>query len=416
MIRGEMAPAPDSDPATTALRTAATSERLVPVAASEIAAHGLAAASARTIAAAAGVAPSAINYHFGALEHLFSSAFSHGAAQTAAWLELRSGDIAALPPTPAGAVLALEHVIVEWTSTARPLALLYQEALAAGAGAPVLAWTALWRDFWTGAAGRFGLDATAGRTMHAFFQSEALYHLSTWSPALERAALRDLCAAFGDVFLGAPAGPDSGALHLAERSAGVVPEGMLPPAAFKIAEAAAAVVEETGLSGLTHRAVAIKAGVTTGAVTHHFWTVEDLVAGAIRGQVLLTSQVDEVQPQPAPYGSGAALMDAIAAYAVKDRMWGPVLRRRQLFFAAIRRPELARSAAVIRFAHGGTVRDALDRLYGLAPSALSRYAGLLARIVAGSWIASSTEPSVRESQAAIVGDLRRRLLDRLGPG
>ncbi|MGH1559047.1 TetR/AcrR family transcriptional regulator [Caulobacter segnis] len=64
---------------------------------------------------------------------------------------------------------------------------------------------------------------------------------------------------------------------------------------MRIAKAAAEVVEDKGLAGLTHRAVAARAGVTTGSVTHHFRSVEDLVAGAIRGQV--QAMTDEAAAQ-----------------------------------------------------------------------------------------------------------------------
>jgi len=403
------------DPTTDASERDPVAKRLLQAAAEEIAIHGAAAASARTIARAAGTSPSAINYNFDGIEHLFRTAFAGGAVQTAAWLSERAEEIAALPASPAGAVLALEYVICEWTSGARTLALLYQEALAEPVGvAPAAGWRRLWNDFWASAADRFGLSAAEGRLLHVFFETEALYQLSTWSPALERAALRELCEAFGAVFLGAPRQEPSGAVALAGRRAGALPGDAVPPAAIKIIEAAAAVVEDRGLGGLTHRAVAARAGVTTGSVTHHFRTIGDLVAGAIRGEVLAMSSDGLVNPSES-IASPDALFESIARYTVTERPWGPALRRRQLFLTALRRPELAGAAAVIRFAHGGTVGAMLDRLFRLSPAERSLYAGLVARVVSGSWFATAGDPAPLASQAALVEQVELCLMRTLAP-
>jgi len=391
-------------------------ERLAAAAADQIANRGAGVTSARSVANDAGCAASAINYTYGGIEQLFLAVFGQGVDATLAWLAAMDRDLGALPATPAGAALALEHVLAEWCGPSRRLALLYQEALAAGAGAgPAADWTRAWRDFWLRTAARFGLGEAEGRLMHGFFESEALYHLSTWSPALERAALRELCAHFAGVWLGAPKAALSGAVALAERTAGVLPEGSVTPAAVKIVEAAAAVVEEAGLGGLTHRAVATRAGVTTGSVTHHYRTVEDLMAGAIRGQVLAMHKL------PADGRAAAAemltpdqLFDAIATYAVTDRPWGPSLRRRQLFLAAVRRPDLAGPGAVIRFAHGGTVGESLTRLFTIPDGTLSLYAGLVSRLTSASWFACAADDDRRERQMALIEAMKVRLVRDLG--
>lgn len=380
-------------------------ERLTLAAVDQIATRGAAATSARSVAAAAGVAASAINYNFGGIEHLFSAAFGHGVEATISWQERVECDIAALPTGPAGAALALEQVIAEWTSTGRSLALLYQEALATvPATGPALAWARLWRDFWRRAAARCGLGETEARLMHALFESEALYNLSSWSPALERAALRELCDHAAHVwFGGAPRAP-AGAFALAEHAAGVLTEGSVAPAAMKIAEAAAAVVEVAGLGGLTHRAVAARAGVTTGAVTHHFRTAEDLTAGAVRGQVMAMVAPEE-NPSWRPRTNLLTvdqLFAGIVDYAVTDRPWGPSLRRRHLFLAAVRRPELAASAAVIRFAHGGTLGRNLEQLFEVPPELRSLHAGSMSRIISSSWFACVVDPQPRAAQRALL--------------
>ncbi|MDR3510605.1 MAG: TetR family transcriptional regulator [Caulobacteraceae bacterium] len=344
---------------------------------------------------------------------MFSLAFRHGLAQTDDWLRARAAELSALPRTPAGASFALDYLVGEWTRQARPLALLYQECRATPSDGVGDDWTRLWRDFWLRTAGEFGLGETDGRLLHAFFESEALYNLSTWSPALERAALRELCDHFGSGWLGAPRTAAAGALALAERAATAQPGSPETPAAARIAEAAAKVVETVGLGGLTHRAVAARAGVTTGAVTHHFRTIEDLVAGAIRGQVLAIAQEAPDGPAPLPLADTIdtpdGFFEAVRRYAVADRPAGPILRRRNLFLAAVRRPEQASAAAVIRFAYGGTVRQMLVRSFGLPASDVALDAAVISRLLASIWLACSADLSPRSTRAALVARIAGRL-------
>jgi AcrR family transcriptional regulator len=393
-------------------------DRLVVAAAQQISDQGFAAASARSVAAAAGFAASAIHYNFGNLERLLSQAFEYGVVQTAEWLDARTREIAALPPTAEGAARALDHVLTAWTRDARPLALLYQEGLATSAGrGPIADWTRLWRDFWLCVAATFGLDKAEGRFMHVFFESEAIFHLSTWSPALERAAFAEMIDYFAATWLGALHRADGGAFRLAEQSAGARPHGSVAPAALRIAEAAAEVVEAQGLSGLTHRAVAARASLTTGAVTHHFRTIEDLVAGAIRGQVVaMQAAATEDGSSPLPIDdlpTAEALFDVTRFHAVADRPASPILRRRHLFLAAVRRANLAGAGAVIRFSLGGTVRDALGRVFQIPPETLPLHSGMLSRMLSAIWFACSAEDAPRAAREMLVDQVQARFQDNL---
>src|SRR5215217_9243720 len=55
-----------------------------------------------------------------------------------------------------------------------------------------------------------------------------------------------------------------------------------PGAEERIVAATLAIVGEQGLQAVTHRAVARKAGVSLGAISHHFPTRGDLLRGALR--------------------------------------------------------------------------------------------------------------------------------------
>ena len=397
-------------------------DRLVLAAADQIAERGLAGASSRAIATSAGASPSAINYNFGNIERLLSSALDYAAARTADWIAVHEAEFTTLPASPDMAAFALERLLIGWTGAARPLALVYQEGLAAQAGQPVMAaWTRQWRDLFERLAATLGLGEADGRMMHLFFETEALYHLSTWSPALEAAALRELAEHFAAVWLGARERPVAGALALAEATAGARPFGSIAPAAERIVLAAADVVEAGGLGALTHRAVAAKAGVTTGAVTHHFRTIEDLVAGMIRGQVeRLARPADEDHRAPSitptqHMQSREDFRQGLLHVGEEDGPAETAGSRRRLFLATVRRPEMASAGAVIRFAHGGTARDGLSRLFPIPPERLSPWAGLISRLLASHYVAASADGQLQPGRRRLVGEVVARAMARL-PG
>ena len=397
-----------------------TRQRLITAAATLVSEGGIAAASARAIATQAGASASAINYNFGNIERLLHAVFEHGVEETRAWLEACAHDIAALPRTSGGAALALVHVITAWASSGRRLALIYQEALTASPDhSPSAAWTRLWRDFWQETAESFGLPAMKGRVLHAFFEHEALYHLSGWSPALESAALTEMVEHLAAIWLDAPAHPSRDAISMAERAAGTRPHGSVPPAAMRIAKAAAEVVEDKGLTGLTHRAVASHAGVTTGSVTHHFRSIEDLVAGAIRGQVQAMTDDAVVQSQVAPPTDDILtpdiLFSSLRPHVTAETPSSAVIRRRRLFLAAVRRPDLAAAGAVIRFSYGGTLRDSLGRTFALPGDALLANASVLARLLAAIWFACAGDDDPAASRSALFDWIATGVRTRLTP-
>lgn len=395
-----------------------TRHRLITAAAQLVAEGGIAAASARAIAASAGASASAINYNFGNIEHLLQAVFERGVEDTRVWQADRVREISALPRSADGAAAALLHVLGSWSrDLGRPLALIYQEAVNASPGQGVAtAWTRLWRDFWIGVAETLGLEPMDGRVLHAFFEHEALYNLSSWSPALEAAALSEMVEHLAGVWLQAPARASRGAMVLAERTAGARPYGSVPPAAMRIAKAAAEVVETKGLAGLTHRAVATRAGVTTGSVTHHFRSIEDLVAGAIRGQV--QAMTDEAMarpgsPQPIDQDLTAAeLFTALSQHVTAEISSPAVNRRRRLFLAAVRRPELALAGAVIRFSYGGTLRDSLGRVFGLTGETLVLEATVLARLLAAVWLAGTGDDDPAQARLTLFKRIEARFLAR----
>ena len=335
-----------------------------------------------------------MNYHFGGIERLFSSAFALGATRTAEWLAMQRPHLRQLPRSADGAAQALHHIVIEWTSTVRRLALLYQERLAAPPDCgTAVDWTALWRDFWLETAAAFGLGEREGRMMHLFFESEGLYHLSRWEPALERAVLAEQVDHFAHVWLGAPHRTPMGALVQAEHSVALLEDVEMTPSASRIAQAAAEVAE-AGLGALTHRAVATQVGMTTGAVTRYFRTTEELLAGAIRGQVIAITAADGLTSSSSPRDR-REFFAAVRRHAVARPL---SFSRRNLFLATVRRPELAGCGAVIRFANGRNTRGGFERVLAPPPEELSLYSSALSRLSGVLRLATRADPSPEESR------------------
>jgi hypothetical protein len=63
---------------------------------------------------------------------------------------------------------------------------------------------------------------------------------------------------------------------------------------------------------------------------------------------------------------------------------------------------------VIRFSYGGTVRNALSRIFQLQADALAINAGVLARLVANVWYACSADPSPREAREILITEILAR--------
>lgn len=374
-------------------------ERLLKAASDVLAVEGVAQASARRIAAACGVAPSAVNYSFGGLEPLLASAFAEGAEQARAWVTRQAEGLDRLPDGPSGARATLEHLVLDWTTDARPLAYLHAELSACPERFPEAAatWANAWNTLFAAVAARFNLSEPTADIMQALFESEAVYHLSGWAPALERLVWREHCDRFAALWLGGPAAPAGppGLARIEALLSAQSPEP-LPAAAARIAEAALGVIDQGGLEALTHRAVAGAAGLTSGAVAYHFRTAPDLVAAAALAQHART--VRDMLETPGSDPRALAATRRAVQQAVESASTPPGVRqRRTLFIAATRRPDLEAIAARMRFSHGVTARRLL-----MDGEVRPLDASLLSRIVSALLLATATrEGGVARRQAAL---------------
>jgi len=363
-----------------------SSDRLLSAARLSILQRGAASDSARAIAALAGVSPSAINYNFGGLEHLFGALFEAELAEMTSRAGALLKELEDLPAGPVGAAMALAHVVRRWTSD-REGALLYAEARARPASEAALGprYARHWRSFWSEAATRLKLPVGADMLLHAMFEAEALFHLSRWRPALEDAALADLCACLVRRFIDGGSANGSHRANTALRHAVSLVErspDALSGEAGRMARVALRVIGEKGLSGLTHRAVASGAGVTAGAVAHYFRTAESLLAGALGAQIeqLLT----ELDAAAAPPLSAKDFSVGYMAFAARPEAPGPLNARRTLFLATVRDRALAASGAAIRFAQGATAHTIAADILAEHEDA-DVIAGVLSRLSSSVW-------------------------------
>lgn len=317
--------------------------------------EGLGAVSARTAAARAGAAASAVNYHFGDragfLRRIQAQALDEAGREREA---LRPG----LSRGP------------RWSSLADRMTLLVAERLEAGRLGFVLLGEF---EIEAEVGGDLELQAAAGRGGEAEF--------AFWR---ETALLLGAGDAYADGWAGLAVGlctllhvePDAGERQLwlapAFRRLGArlgrtaidpVPAGLAPDEALperehanetarRIVEAAIAGIADRGVSRLTQRDVAARAGVSLAATTYFFRTKADLVEAAmvelhrqVRAEVLASADDTGVATVMAPTGGFSARVRALGA----------------LQLAAAREPALQPLAAAVRATRGATSMRMLRR-------------------------------------------------------
>ncbi|CAN5144105.1 hypothetical protein BH10PSE13_BH10PSE13_22200 [soil metagenome] len=280
--------------------------------------------SARYIADFAGMNASAINYHFGSLEHLYFSAAEEACRRTGDWCRHVGDRIAAVPKLPPHALGGLLATIIDdWCVGQRPLALAWRYAQLTAARDPALAslcasWQMTWDDFWQRIDGLTDMGDRAG-LMGIFFDAESFQHLIDWDRIVDRAALQELCELFAARLTGARP-PAAFWRSYAKSKVEPVSVPALDGKAGDIARAALATLGREGSAGLTHRAVAARANVSVGAVSHHFKTAADLLNAAYLALVSLrTAQGKLLFDQDRPLTRGDYI-PILVEFATSDRL------------------------------------------------------------------------------------------------
>ncbi|MDG2520568.1 TetR family transcriptional regulator [Caulobacter segnis] len=371
---------------------------------------GVDGASSRSVAARAGASASAINYYFGSIEHLYGIAQNDAVAEAERWLDRRLEEIEAGEPWRADAFPAFAAALIDsWCADRRVQA--HAEACDF-TGLPwrpsdtAVRWLKVWRDFWTTVLPRFGLDAKLAVVVAPILQSERFGHLARWRAPHDRAGLEEVCLRLAARLSRDPemlARPTPWRLAAERLSQETVVFRSLSPAAERIADAVVAAVDEGGEGALTHRTAAAKAGLSLGAVTHHFPTRSALMAAGYAHlyQTNFEAAVSALTTVDAPEAAAAntaarrvADHDDIGQHMVSFLDVGRSAPRGRgfeaFFFAATRDPSLADFAARVRYSRGF---NTFKHLGAVAPQLTRMDALLISHWISGVGRAVSADPS-----------------------
>lgn len=328
---------------------------------------GHAALSARKVSLLAGAPVSSIYHHFGSLEHLFSRAQQAALERARCWCDAQlhlvsmvGGDMAAFPGF-------FATVVDEWANSQRQLAFAWREGQLLGARSAAHrqvseGWTALWADFWQAAGEQFGLGSKR-IVVERVFENESLLHMLRWERMLDRAGLDEFSRGLAAWLTGSkmpPAPWREAARSEAQRTMPELPQR--DGTAVAVMEAATLVLEQQGVAGLTHRAVAAQAGLTLGVVLHKFRTKSELLAAAFEG-VYLSNLGRAARETEAAQASGGdlSMLDLLARGI--HRSVGKV-GMEELTLAAARDPALQQFASQMRYLRGRSARGALEQIAG----------------------------------------------------
>lgn len=373
--------------------------------------HGNASISLRMVAQMAEIPVSSIYHHFGTMEHLSLTAQDAACVLARHWCERRLADLATAR-FPADALPALIAALIdEWTQGERRLAFAHRECQVMAARDPrympaLRAWQDMWSSFWHDLSARCDTGAFSTATT-SFFYGESALHLLRWRRAIDRACLDETCRAWGEWLAGCLAAEGPWRRFARDEARDAAPElSSLPKVAQQIADAAADTIEEHGMGGLTHRAVAHRAGLTLGVVSYNFKTSADLTRAAFEAvyQRVAPQLVDGARPIP----TAAEALESVAGYDIH----APNITVIDEVMAAVARdPDLIAFAPQLRYSRGRSSGVQLQALVGDRPISTTD-AALFSTFASGQRVAALTLPA---AEAAI---FRRRgladLLARLG--
>jgi AcrR family transcriptional regulator len=364
-------------------------ERLVEVALAAWETHGYAGISARLIAQQAGQPVSSIYYHFSDLERLLLSSQACALDAARRWCA-RQLDVTPAILTPAADAIPplLTALIQNWSIDHRHLAFAWRECQLAAARndnyLPVLReWDAMWTSFWDEISARSEIPELA-RLTHHLFDGESFLHLIRGQPIADLACLSEICRGWGDWLRGAPALEGPWRRHArTEAARAVAIETTIAPVAERIAAAAADLVTREGAAALTHRAAALEAGLTLGAISYHYRTRDELLQVAFETiyQRVMRMHIGDAAPR-----TGTAYADyrrEIFAFEDSPDVIASRLALNELLVAVARDETFKDVAAQLRYLRGRASRSFLVALLGEGTPDSALEAALCSDIIFG---------------------------------
>ncbi|MCG2840898.1 hypothetical protein L6Q21_07885 [Sandaracinobacter sp. RS1-74] len=365
--------------------------------------------SARMLAGKAGIATSAIYYHFENLEQLYQAAQVKSLGDARHWCEAQIQTFLAikrnglLSRSAFGSLLAA--IIDDLCTVQRQAAFAWRECQLLAARrpgfAPLLAeWDSLFRRLCKELCAVVGLGHASALTFY-FFESESLFHLIRWNRLLDRAALDEIASGWASSIQGKPPLHAPIRVHLWKRA-----QEALPVATARthesIARAAAKLLIEQGVSGITHRAVAAEAGLTLGVVAHQCHRAADLLEqayGAIYLQ-LTGNRLEEARNTPPDQALGVpSLLQMLAI--------------QELVLAVARGRTDAAFATSLRYLRGTTSSHTVEGRLGLK----GENSVLVATILSNTMIGLLRNAGETDRQAAVIAaeaELFRMMADDSG--
>ncbi|WP_103727632.1 TetR/AcrR family transcriptional regulator [Novosphingobium sp. HII-3] len=310
--------------------------------------------SARQIALLADAPVSSIYHHFGSLEHLFSVSQEECLAAAETWCNRQVEQIADFGGSPEswGSYFAL--VVDEWSYMQRPLAFAWRECQLLAHRRPNFVnlaerWHSLWQSFWERVGAQFELGSRTS-AVERIFDNESLLHMLCWRRSIDRAALEERGRGLAAWLSGEPA-PATPWRDFAQAQALLLmpatPSG--DEITERIRQAAAHLIENAGVAGVTHRAVAGQAGLTLSTVAYKFRTKSALLKAAFDGvSVALNAQTDERAKHGTPASLSTLADDVIQAVERTNR----VSLGNALYVAVARDADLNAFGAQLRYLRG----------------------------------------------------------------
>ncbi|MBJ7442741.1 MAG: TetR/AcrR family transcriptional regulator [Sphingobium sp.] len=375
--------------------------RLIDAAIEQWERYGYEGVSTRQLSAIASVPSSSIYHHFGSLEQLLGLAqvYVQGLAQQ--WCDDRIAQLAGMPRDPRAFPAFFAACVDDWVRNERRLAFAWREgqllrANSQSGSALQQQWQRLWIDFWQEATARFGLERGAG-VVYRLFENESSLHMIDWRRSVDRAGLDEFARGVGAWLMGDPVPPAPWRDFARAAALEALPaEPHHDSIMAQIVEAAAALVEEVGPGGLTHRAVAASSGLTLGTVSHKVRTKAELVQVGYGG--LYIKAVSRLRAQTSVLPSGRDTVGSIAHFLAENSGSRGI---DALHLAVARDPALRQFGLQLRYLRGSTSRSLLqmllpDRLTPghLEPALLSSFLSSLSRHY-GDWTADEARAPIR---------------------
>jgi AcrR family transcriptional regulator len=368
------------------------------------------AVSARQISTAASVPVSSIYHHFGSLEQLFVVAQEEAQARARRWGLDR---IAHLDGVFADAVAFagfFATTVDDWVLGQRQLAFAWREGQLwrseGAAAAQVRAgWRLLWADFWRQACAHFDIVRHVWLAEY-FFDNEAFTHMIDWRRSVDRAGLDEYARGVAAWLFAQPA-PSAPWRDFARLQAlsGAPDVAEHDSTTARIAEAAAALIEQAGPSAVTHRAVAQHSGLTLGVVSHKKRTKAELLQAGF--EAVYVGALGRLRASTAsiPAADSAAVLDGLV-----DFMAGSLGGRGvdALHLAVARDPTLRPFGLQLRYLRGATSRRLLMMIRPDRPepthleaALMSAFLSALARRYADSCF-DEARPAIRAEMEGLV--------------